>query len=181
VVEIQKTEFEGLLLAKPRVIRDDRGYFLESYNQKNMTNAGINAAFVQDNQSFSTFGTLRGLHFQKGEFAQSKLVRVVTGRVLDVALDLRPNSKTFKKYFTVELSAENFLELFIPKGFAHGFLVLSENAIVQYKCDAFYSPHHEGGVHYADPELNIQWPIAAHQLCVSSKDLLLPKLSDLQL
>lgn len=155
--EFQKTSIEGVYVITPKVYGDKRGYFFESYNKKDFLNAGINIDFVQDNESKSHRGVLRGLHFQK-KYPQSKLVRVVKGEVFDVAVDLRKNSKTFGKYESVILSEENQKQFLIPKGFAHGFLVLSDEAKFVYKCDDFYHPEDEGGIIYNDPDININWP-----------------------
>ena len=148
---------EGLCVITPAVHGDNRGYFMETYNQRDMEEAGINIVFVQDNQSCSTKGVLRGLHFQK-QFPQTKLVRAIKGRVFDVAVDLRKNSKTYGKWYGVELTEENKKQFFIPKGFAHGFLVLSDIAEFCYKCDDFYHPNDEGGMAWNDPEIGIEWP-----------------------
>jgi dTDP-4-dehydrorhamnose 3,5-epimerase len=169
-----QTEIEGLIVFQPRIFADDRGYFFESYNQKLFSENGITADFVQDNQSFSTYGTIRGLHFQTGESAQAKLVRVIDGEVLDVAVDIRPNSQTFGKHFSIVLSGENQKQFFIPRGFAHGFSVLSETAIFSYKCDNFYDKQAESGLIYSDEYLNIDWQIPADKCQLSEKDLLLP-------
>ncbi|MDD7607327.1 MAG: dTDP-4-dehydrorhamnose 3,5-epimerase [Candidatus Enterosoma sp.] len=155
--EFQKTSIEGVYVITPKVYGDKRGYFFESYNKKDFLNAGINIDFVQDNESKSHRGVLRGLHFQK-KYPQSKLVRVVKGEVFDVAVDLRKDSKTFGKYESVILSEENQKQFLIPKGFAHGFLVLSDEAKFVYKCDDFYHPEDEGGIIYNDPDININWP-----------------------
>ena len=157
--EFRKTEIEGVILVIPKVFKDQRGYFMETYEKRVFSENGINTTFVQDNQSYSKKNTLRGLHFQKGEYAQAKLVRCVKGKILDVAVDLRRNSPTFGKYVAVELSEENNYQLFIPRGFAHGFLVLSEDAIVNYKVDNFYNPESEGGLIWNDKTVNINWPI----------------------
>jgi len=170
---------EGCFIITPRIFNDDRGYFFESYNaQKFNEGIGSEINFVQDNQSFSTKGVLRGLHFQKGEYAQSKLVRVTRGEVLDVAVDLRKKSPTFGQSFSIILSEENNQQFFIPRGFAHGFIVLSEVAVFQYKCDNYYDKASEGGLHYADPELNIDWGLPFDELLVSDKDKELPFLKD---
>ena len=155
--EFQKTSIEGVYVITPKVYGDKRGYFFESYNKKDFLNAGININFVQDNESKSHRGVLRGLHFQK-KYPQSKLVRVVKGEVFDVAVDLRKDSKTFGKYESVILSEDNQKQFLIPKGFAHGFLVLSDEAKFVYKCDDFYHPEDEGGIIYNDPDININWP-----------------------
>ena len=154
--EFQKTSIEGVYVITPKVYGDKRGYFFESYNKKDFLNAGINIDFVQDNESKSHRGVLRGLHFQK-KYPQSKLVRVVKGEVFDVAVDLRKDSKTFGKYESVILSEDNQKQFLIPKGFAHGFLVLSDEAKFVYKCDDFYHPEDEGGIIYNDPDININW------------------------
>jgi dTDP-4-dehydrorhamnose 3,5-epimerase len=170
---------EGCFIIDPRTFNDDRGFFFESYNEQKF-NAGIGAEikFVQDNQSFSTKGVLRGLHFQTGEYAQAKLVRVTRGEVLDIAIDLRKKSPTFGQCFEIVLSEENNLQLYIPRGFAHGFSVLSDSAVFQYKCDNYYNKESEGGLHYADPELNIDWGLPFDQLVVSDKDKELPFFKD---
>lgn len=173
------TGFKDLLLIEPKVFGDHRGYFLESYNQKLFQELGITNTFVQDNESSSGYGTLRGLHFQKGEFAQAKLVRVVSGKVLDVVVDIRPGSSTYGKSYSVELSDENKKMLMIPRGFAHGFIVLSEMAIFQYKCDNFYSPQNEGGIRFDDPELAINWLVPIEKIILSDKDSKLPLLREL--
>lgn len=169
-MKIIKTEFEGLLVLEPKVFGDERGYFFESYNQKVFQEAGLDFNFVQDNESFSSYGTLRGLHFQKGEFAQAKFVRVTKGKVLDVVVDIRANSKTFGKSFSIELSDENKKMVIIPRGFAHGFVVLSQSALFNYKCDNFYHPAQEGGIIYNDPALNINWMIPEKDMILSEKD-----------
>jgi dTDP-4-dehydrorhamnose 3,5-epimerase len=176
---ITPTPLEGCFVISPRVFNDDRGYFFESYNtQKFNDAAGAEIDFVQDNQSFSTKGVLRGLHLQKGEHAKSKLVRVTLGEVLDVAVDVRKGSKTFGQYFSVLLSDTNHQQFFIPRGFAHGFIVLSDTAIFQYKCDNYYNKASEGGLHYADPALGIDWGLPAESLLVSDKDKELPFLKN---
>lgn len=173
---IEPTEIDGLLLINPRIFNDDRGYFYESYNQKTLEEHGIYYNFVQDNQARSVRGVLRGLHFQTEPFAQAKLVRVIEGEVYDVAVDIRPNSPTFGKHFGTILSAENKKQLMIPRGFAHGYLVLSPTAEFFYKCDNYYSKAHEGGIIYNDPHLAIDWQIAAHELLISAKDQVLGNL-----
>lgn len=169
------TTLKGCFIIEPRIFNDDRGYFFESYNAKTF-NEGIGSeiVFLQDNQSFSTKGVLRGLHFQKGENAQSKLVRVSRGAVLDIAVDLRKKSPTFGQTFTIELSEENNRQFFIPRGFGHGFVVLSDIAVFQYKCDNYYHKASEGGIHYADPDLGINWGLPLDELLVSDKDKELP-------
>jgi dTDP-4-dehydrorhamnose 3,5-epimerase len=173
------TPLEGCFEMIPRVFNDDRGYFLESFNERAFNKAtGLNIHFVQDNQSFSTKGVLRGLHMQLGEDAQSKLVRVITGEVLDVAVDLRKASATYGQYFATVLSAEKHNQFFVPRGFAHGFLVLSDEAIFQYKCDNYYNQSAEAGLHYADPDIAIDWQLNEDELIVSAKDKELPFLKD---
>ncbi|MDB4505824.1 dTDP-4-dehydrorhamnose 3,5-epimerase [Saprospiraceae bacterium] len=171
---IIETPIEGLKIYEPRVFGDERGYFFESYNFKSFKNAGIDCSFVQDNQSRSSLGVLRGLHYQIPPFAQAKLVRVIEGKVLDVAVDIRPNSRTYGEWFSIVLSAKNKKQLFIPRGFAHGFLVLSETAEFFYKCDNFYSKEHEGGLLYDDPNLNIDWKLDMEKVLLSEKDSILP-------
>ena len=170
-----ETKLKGCFIIEPKVISDERGYFMESFNQ-NIFNSGINQEinFVQDNQSFSSKGVLRGLHFQTGKYAQSKLVRVLKGEVLDVVVDIRPNSETFGQHEAVVLSAENQKQFFVPKGFAHGFLVLSETATFFYKCDNFYNKESEGGIIYNDQTINIDWKLDTKDLIISDKDKLLP-------
>jgi dTDP-4-dehydrorhamnose 3,5-epimerase len=178
-MNIELTPLEGCIIIKPTVLGDERGYFFESFNQKRFQElTGNNTVFVQDNQSYSTKGVLRGLHLQKGKSAQAKLVSVVKGEVLDIAVDLRAGSKTFGKHFGIRLSESNHLQLFIPRGFAHGFVVLSDEAIFQYKCDNYYDKAAEGGIHYADPDLAIDWILPQDQLIISSKDLELPNASN---
>ena len=170
-MEIVTTAIEGVVLLKPRIFGDERGYFFESYSQREFEKQVCRTVFVQDNESKSCYGVVRGLHFQKPPYAQSKLVRVVKGRVLDVAVDLRKGSETFGKHVAVELSAENKKQFFIPRGFAHGFAVLSEEAIFQYKCDHYYAPGYEGGIRYDDPVLRIDWKIPREKMVLSEKDL----------
>lgn len=174
-----KTPIDGLFLLDPKVFRDERGYFFESYSEETFKRAGLSYYFLQDNQSKSDYGTIRGLHFQKGENAQAKLVRVLEGKVLDVVVDLRRYSKTFGEYFTVELSAENNRQMLIPRGFAHGFSVLSESAVFSYKCDNLYNKASEGGIIYNDKKLNIDWKIEEEKQILSEKDLLLQTFDDL--
>lgn len=170
-MKLIETKLKGCFIIEPNVIVDDRGYFMESYNEQKLAEA-INEPirFVQDNESFSTKGVLRGLHYQCGEHAQAKLVRVLQGEVLDVAVDIRPNSPTYKQYETIILSAENKKQFYIPRGFAHGFLVLSETATFFYKCDNFYNKESEGGIIYNDPTINVDWNAATNELLVSEKD-----------
>lgn len=174
-----KTDFEGLFVFEPKIFEDSRGYFFESFNQNTFINeTNIRSSFVQDNQSKSSFGTLRGLHFQKGQDAQAKLVRVISGRVLDVVVDLRSESPTYKGSYSIELSAENKKQLYVPRGFAHGFVVLSETAEFFYKCDNYYNPQAEGGLLYSDPDLNIDWKVPRDQLILSDKDKRNPTLKE---
>lgn len=175
-----ETGIQGLLVFEPKVFEDSRGYFFEAYNEQTCLAAGINHRFVQDNQSSSTYGVIRGLHFQSDPHAQTKLVRALAGRILDVAVDIRKGSPTYGKVFSIELSAENKKQLLIPKGFAHGFSVLSEKAEVFYKCDAFYNKASDGGIHYADPSLAIDWQVPADKAIVSEKDEQLPVLENSQ-
>ena len=178
-MKVLNTDIEGLLIIEPKVFEDERGYFFESYNKQKFLDAGLEFDFIQDNQSKSVYGTIRGLHFQKGEFAQAKLVRALQGKVLDVAVDLREGSKTYGKHVAVELSEENKRQLLIPRGFAHGFAVLSEVAVFAYKCDNVYNKESEGGLYYADPDLGIDWKIPAGKEILSEKDKVLPMLKDL--
>ncbi len=180
-MKVIETGIQGLVLVLPRIFSDARGSFFESFSQREFDENVAKVTFVQDNQSFSKYGVVRGLHFQREPFAQSKLVRVVSGRVLDVVVDLRKDSQSFGKVFSVELSDENHLQLFIPKGFAHGFSVLSPEAIFQYKCDEYYAPDSEGGIAWDDPDLNIDWGLPVEDIIVSSKDALNPKFRDLNL
>lgn len=166
-----KTPLEGLLVLTPRVFTDNRGYFYESYNKRTLEEAGLNVDFVQDNESFSSQNTLRGLHFQKPPYAQAKLVRVLDGVVWDVVVDLRSESPTFGQWFGVELSAENKKQFFIPRGFAHGFSVLSKTATFAYKCDNFYNKSSEGAVRFDDSALGIDWKIDLGQAVLSEKDV----------
>jgi len=177
-LEVIKTAIEGVVIIEPRVFADDRGYFYESWNQKEFNEKVRPVNFVQDNQSKSTYGVLRGLHFQKGDHAQSKLVRAVRGTVLDVAVDIRKGSPTFGQYVAVELSEDNHRQFFIPRGFAHGFSVLSETAIFQYKCDNLYCRESEGAVAWDDPDLGIDWRIPAEKVILSPKDAHHPRLKD---
>lgn len=169
-----KNEFEGLVLFEPDVMEDSRGWFFESYNQRKFRQAGILSRFVQDNQSFSRYGVIRGLHYQLSPFAQAKLVRVIRGSIYDVVVDIRKGSPTYKRSFGIELSAENRKQLYIPAGFAHGFSVLSQEAEVMYKCDHFYNRRSESGILYNDPSLGIDWRIPVEKEIVSEKDRQLP-------
>ena len=180
MMEVIKTNIEGVVIIEPRIFKDDRGYFFESFSQREFEEKVCKTTFVQDNESKSGYGVLRGLHFQKPPFAQSKLVRVIKGAVLDVAVDIRKGSPTFGQYVSVELTGDNHRQFFIPRGFAHGFSVLSEEVIFQYKCDNFYSPQSEGAIAWNDPDLNIDWRIPVEEVILSEKDSKHPKLKDLQ-
>ena len=180
-IKVTKAPIEGLYVIEPSVHGDARGYFMETYNQKDMHEAGLDMVFVQDNQSMSTKGVLRGLHYQKGDFSQAKLVRVIKGRVVDVAVDIRKSSPTFGKYVMVELSEENKRQLFIPRGFAHGFLVLSQEAIFAYKVDNVYAPQSEASIRWNDETLAIEWPIDMSNVVTSDKDLKGKSLNDAEL
>lgn len=169
-MNIIKTDIEGVVIIEPKVFGDSRGYFFESYSQRDFNSLVGEVNFVQDNESKSCYGVVRGLHFQKPPFEQSKLVRVVKGKVLDVAVDIREGSPTFGKHVAVELSEDNHRQLFIPKGFAHGFSVLSEEAVFQYKCDNFYAPEYEGAIAWDDPALGIDWRIPVDKVIISEKD-----------
>ena len=177
-MEIVKTPIEGLLVIEPRVFNDARGYFVETYNEQRYREAGIDAQFVQDNQSCSSHGVVRGLHFQRPPYSQAKLVCCTVGRVLDVAVDLRKESPTFGQWYSVELSEENHRQFFIPRGFAHGFSVLSEKAIFTYKCDNLYHPEADGGILLSDPNLNIDWQVPVEKRIISDKDTKHPLLKD---
>lgn len=168
------TDIPGLLIFEPAVFEDSRGYFFEAYNEQVFKEAGIDMNFIQDNQSKSSYGVIRGLHYQLNPFAQAKLVRVLEGKILDIAVDIRKDSPAFGNYFALELSAENKKQLFIPPGFAHGFSVLSETATVLYKCDALYNKESEAGILFNDPDLNIDWQIPLHKAVISEKDQRLP-------
>ena len=168
------TPIPGLLIFEPRIFPDERGYFYESYNQRTWEEAGIQINFVQDNQARSTLGVLRGLHYQVGEMAQAKLVRVLDGEVLDIVVDIREGSATYGQWYGIRLSAENKRQLLVPRGFAHGYIVLSETAEFFYKCDNFYSKAHEGGIRYDDPALQIDWEFDLSEVIVAEKDLALP-------
>jgi dTDP-4-dehydrorhamnose 3,5-epimerase len=173
-MNIEYTDIKDLVIITPTVFEDERGYFMESYNKTKLVELGINIDFVQDNQSFSKKGTLRGLHYQNPPFAQTKLVRVLEGEIIDVAVDVRKDSATYGKSFSILLSAENNKQLLVPHGFAHGFSVISETAIVMYKCDNYYDKASEGGILYDDPKLNIDWGMDLKEAIVSEKDLVLP-------
>ncbi len=178
-MKISKTDIEGVYVIEPQVFEDERGYFFESYNQAKMEEAGLHYNFIQDNQSKSCYGTIRGIHFQKGEYSQAKLVRVLSGAVLDVAVDLRKDSPTFGKYVAVELTAENKKQLMIPRGFGHGFSVLSKEAVFAYKCDNVYNKASEGGLRYNDPDINVDWKINLNDAVLSEKDKNAPFLKDI--
>ena len=176
-MNIIPTPIPEVVIIEPRVFADSRGYFFESFSDKKFREQVSDTTFVQDNESKSTYGVLRGLHFQKGEHAQAKLVRVVKGAVLDVAVDIRPGSPTYGKHVAVELTEENKRQLFIPRGFAHGFVVLSPEVIFQYKCDNLYAPQSEGGIAWDDPEIGIDWRVDPKDIILSDKDKLHPRLS----
>ncbi|MDA3816730.1 MAG: dTDP-4-dehydrorhamnose 3,5-epimerase [Prolixibacteraceae bacterium] len=173
-MEVKNTPINGLIIIKPRIFQDDRGYFFEAFNQKKFGEKGFNYNFVQDNESKSQYGVVRGLHFQDSPHAQAKLVRVLKGCVYDVAVDLRKNSPTYGEWFGIELSAENKHQLLIPRGFAHGFSVLSNDAIFHYKCDNYYHNESERGICYNDTKLNIDWKLDASDMILSEKDKVLP-------
>ena len=172
------TAIPGLLIFEPRVFEDSRGYFFESYNEQTFAEEGINIKFVQDNQAKSSYGVIRGLHFQQNPFSQTKLIRVLSGAILDVVVDIRKGSPAFGQVYTLELTAENKKQLLVPQGFAHGYSVLSETAEVIYKCDAFYHKASEGGILYNDPALNIDWQIPADKAIISEKDTQHPGIND---
>lgn len=173
-----KTEIEGVFIIEPRIFGDNRGYFFESFVQSEFEEKVCKTTFVQDNESKSSYGVLRGLHFQKPPYTQSKLIWVVKGRVWDIAVDIRRSSPTFGKHIGIELSEDNHRQLFIPKGFAHGFVVLSEEAVFQYKCDNYYAPQSEGAIIWNDPELGIDWKIPAEDIILSEKDKKHPLFKD---
>ena len=178
-MNVIKTDIEGLIVLEPRIFGDHRGYFYESYSKRFFDESvGHEVNFVQDNQSKSCYGVVRGLHFQKGDHAQAKLVRAVEGRVLDVAVDLRAGSPTYGRWYAVELSADNHRQFFIPRGFAHGFAVLSEEAVFQYKTDNYYCPESEGAIAWDDPDLAIDWRIPSEDVILSEKDRHHPRLRD---
>lgn len=178
-MEVIKTEIEGTCIIEPRIFGDDRGYFFESFSQRDFYEQVAKVDFVQDNESKSVYGVVRGLHFQYPPYAQAKLVRVVRGRVLDVAVDIRHDSPTFGQYVAVELSDENHLQFFIPRGFAHGFSVLSDEAVFQYKCDNFYAPQHEGAIAWNDADIAIDWRIPGDKVILSTKDMLNKSLQEM--
>ena len=177
-MNIIETNIEGVIIIEPRLFEDERGYFFESFNQKEFQEKVCKTTFIQDNESKSSYGVIRGLHFQKPPFAQSKLVRVVKGSVLDVAVDIRKDSPTFRQHVAVELTEDNHRQFFIPRGFAHGFSVLSKEAIFQYKCDNFYAPQSEGAIAWDDPDLGIDWQISIDDILLSEKDKSHPKLAE---
>lgn len=177
-MKITETQIEGVYIIEPQIFGDHRGYFIESFNQKKLPQSLQKIQFIQDNESKSSYGVLRGLHFQVPPYSQSKLVRVVEGKVLDVAVDIRKGSPTFGKHVAVELSGENKKQLFVPRGFAHGFVVLSETATFSYKCDNYYSPEHDRGVLFNDPELSIDWNIDIEKCVLSDKDKKQPLLEN---
>lgn len=178
-MNVIQTDIPDVKIIEPRVFGDNRGYFFESFSLRNFKEMVADVDFVQDNESKSCYGVVRGLHFQKPPYAQAKLVRVVKGKVLDVAVDLRKGSPTFGKYVSVELSDENHRLLYIPKGFAHGFAVLSEDVIFQYKCDEYYAPQSEGAVAWDDPDLGIDWKLPLENVILSEKDKCHPRLKDI--
>ena len=181
-MQIEETKLKGCFIIEPKIFGDDRGYFFESYKQDVFEKAiGYKVNFIQDNQSLSSYGVLRGLHFQKGESAQAKLVRVLKGRVLDVAVDIRLDSPTYGQHVALELSAENKKQFFVPRGFAHGFIVLSETAEFFYKVDNIYSPNHEGGILFNDKDLDIDWKVPLDSIQLSDKDKVLSTINELNL
>lgn len=178
-MEVIKTGINGVFIIEPKIFGDDRGYFFESFNEREFSEkTGLNIHFVQDNESKSRYGVLRGLHFQLPPYTQSKLVRVVNGKVLDVVVDIRKGSPTYGKYEMCELTEENHRQFFVPKGMAHGFVVLSDTAVFQYKCDDFYHPEAEGAIAWDDPDIAIQWPVSAKDVILSEKDKRHPLLKD---
>ena len=178
-MNVLRTDMEGLVIIEPKVHGDERGYFFESFSERDFAAGVTETSFVQDNESRSVYGVVRGLHFQRPPHSQAKLVRVVKGRVLDVAVDLRKDSPTFGRHIAVELSEENHRQVFLPKGFAHGFSVLSEEAVFQYKCDDYYAPECEEAVAWDDPDLDIDWKVPADKVILSEKDRRHPRLRDI--
>ncbi|MFA6831269.1 MAG: dTDP-4-dehydrorhamnose 3,5-epimerase [Bacteroidaceae bacterium] len=172
------TEIDGVYIIEPRIFKDSRGYFYESFSDKEFRDKVGNINFIQDNQSMSSYGVLRGLHFQKGNKSQAKLVRCITGKVLDIAVDIREGSATFGKYVSCMLTEDNFRQFFVPRGFAHGFVVLSETALFQYKCDNYYAPESEGGIAWDDPDIHIDWQIVTEDIVLSEKDKHHPSLKE---
>lgn len=180
-MKVEETKLKDCYIIHDTVFKDDRGYFFESFNQQKFSSlTGINPTFVQDNQSKSSKGVLRGIHFQQGEHAQAKLVRVLEGRVLDIAVDLRKNSPTFGEYVAVELTGDNHIQFFVPRGFGHGFVVLSDTATFFYKCDNLYNKPSEGGIIYNDKDLNIDWQIDSKEILLSEKDSVLPSFAEIK-
>ena len=180
-MEIKELKLKGCFTVEPEIYKDNRGLFFESFNKKKFKRkTGLEIDFVQDNQSISSKGVLRGLHYQKAQYAQAKLLRVIKGSVLDVAVDLRPKSSTYGEHIAVELSGANSTQLFIPRGFAHGFLTLEENTIFAYKCDNYYNADWEAGIRFDDPDLSINWPMKIENIKLSKKDLSLPFFKDIQ-
>jgi dTDP-4-dehydrorhamnose 3,5-epimerase len=176
---VTETKLKGCFTLQPTIFKDKRGYFIESFNNETFNQAlNLDINFVQDNESQSSKGVLRGLHYQTGEYAQAKLLRVVTGRILDVVLDIRKDSKTFGEHFSIELNAENKTQLYVPRGFAHGFIVLEDETIFSYKCDNFYNKSSEAGIIYNDRDLNINWELPEQSVIISQKDVELPKFKD---
>lgn len=179
---VKETKLKGCFIIEPQVFKDKRGYFIESYNQNAFNKAiGLEINFVQDNESQSSKGVLRGLHCQTGKHAQAKLVRVIKGKVLDVVVDMRKDSETFGEHFSIELTEENKRQLFVPRGFAHGFIVLEDQTIFSYKCDNFYNKASEAGIIYNDKDLNIDWKLEEKDFIISEKDIILPKFKDAQI
>ena len=178
MINVIQTEIPGVVIIEPKVFGDERGYFFESWSQKDFDEQVRPIKFVQDNESKSCYGVLRGLHFQKGKYSQSKLVRVVKGKVLDVAVDIRKGSPTFGKWVSCELTEDNHRQFFIPRGFAHGFVVLSEEAVFQYKCDNLYAPREEGALAWDDPDIGIDWGVPSDKIILSAKDKVHPRLKD---
>lgn len=180
-MKVEETKLKDCFIIRDTVFEDPRGYFFESFNQQRFASLiGLNVSFVQDNQSKSTRGVLRGIHFQQGEHTQAKLVRVLEGRVLDVAVDLRKDSRTFGQWEAVELTGDNHVQFFVPRGFGHGFVVLSDTATFFYKCDNFYNKASEGGIVYNDPDLNIDWQIKEEEVLLSDKDKILPTFKEIK-
>jgi dTDP-4-dehydrorhamnose 3,5-epimerase len=177
-MEVIKTKLEGVVIIEPKVFGDSRGYFFESFSQREFEEKVRKINFVQDNQSMSCYGVMRGLHFQAPPFAQSKLVRCVKGRVLDVAVDIRKGSPTYGEHVAVELTEDNHRQLFIPRGFAHGFVVLTDEVVFQYKCDCFFAPQHEGAIAWDDPDLGIDWKVPSDKIILSAKDTCHQRLED---
>lgn len=181
-MKIRETDIKGLMVIEPRVFGDARGYFMESFSERKFRElTGLDVDFVQDNESRSSYGVVRGLHMQLPPHAQAKLVRVVSGRALDVAVDLREGSPTYGRHFAIELTGENHLQVYVPKGFAHGFAALSDEVVFQYKCDEYYAPDSEAAIIWNDPDLDIDWRLPAEDVIVSDKDKNHPKLKDLKL